>query len=338
MTPPLPLSPVSAVSPTRGMMLLLGTGTAALAALKIYAGVTAPEIPPERLREIARIFNRLADDIDGGNDSGGKGPGGKGSGGGIAGRADALAEAVWNNPRNGGEAVEAFQTLYQGVVRGYAPQLARDCRVVAAGCEAYAQLVETTRKNLADIEDLLLQILWLVMFQPMTTAIYGFAAARIAALIKVAQGMKSAFALSAGRIMAMTFPKYAMTTLLYMILDGAAYGSVSLGITRSVQASHGLPTGSAGENATEYGRIAAANGAYALVYDGVKATALRGVAPTRATELIARLSGSGLGYTPAYNLMSDDGGEVLTTPEQWAAKLTGHGLRAAIFPPGWKFR
>ena len=34
----------------------------------------------------------------------------------------------------------------------------------------------------------------------------------------------------------------------------------------------------------------------------------------------------------------DDNGKVMTTDEEWMAKITGHSLRSVIFPPGWKFK
>ncbi|MDP9849340.1 hypothetical protein [Streptosporangium lutulentum] len=314
--------------PTKGLALLGLTGAGSMVALKVYAGVTAPEIPPDKLREIAKVFYRLADDIDGGT--------GKNAPNGIADRGDDLASAVWNNPKNEGPAVDAFQRLYQGILSGYAPQLAKDCRVVAIGCEAYAEQIEEVNKSLAQCEDLILQIVWLVAFQPMTTALYGVAVARIAALVKVAKGLKSAFALNAAKIMEMTIPKYAMTTLLYMVMDGAAYATGSMALTKTTQLAHGQPIGSLKENAAEFGKIVGANGAYVLGYDAAKLP-LRGAPTTRGIELGARLVGSAGAYTPTYSLLDDDG-QVMTTDEEWASKITGHGLRAAIFPPGWKFR
>ncbi|OUC86164.1 hypothetical protein [Streptosporangium minutum] len=317
-----------AISPMLGLKVLFGAGMGYLVALRVYGGVTAPEIPSDKLREIARIFNRLADDLDGGR--------GENADKGIADRADALAASVWGNERNSGPAVEGFRTLYQGAVSGYAPLLAKDCRVVAIGCEAYADLVDDAHKGLAQLEDLILQIMWVVTFQPMTTALYGVAAARVAALIRTAKNLKSAFALNAARIMEMTVPKYTMTTLLYMAIDGAAYAAGSMAITKSVQLSHGLPLGSVGENAEEFGKIVGANSAYVVGYDLAKLPA-RGVPTTRGIELGARLTGSGLGYTPAYSALDGDG-ELLPTYDEWAAKFGGHGLRAVIFPPGWKFK
>lgn len=314
--------------PTKGLYALGLAGAGSMVALKVYAGVTAPEIPPGKLREIAQIFYRLADDIDGGT--------GKDALKGIADRANDLAASVWNNPKNDGQAVEAFRKLYQGVISDYAPQLAKDCRIVAIGCEAYAEQVEEVNKSFALYEDMILQLVWLVTFQPMTTALYGFSVARIAALARAAGSLKSAFALNAAKIMEMTFPKYAMTTLLYMAVDGAAYAAGSMSLTKLTQFAHDQPTGSAGENAGEFGKIVGANGAYVLGYDAAKLP-LGGAPTTRGIELGARLIGSAGGYTPAYSLLDDDG-QVMTTDEEWVKKITGHGLRSVIFPPGWKFK
>lgn len=314
--------------PTKALAMVGLTGLGSMAALKIYAGVTAPEIPPEKLREVAKVFYRLADEIDGGSGKEG-----------IADQADALAASVWKNSGAGGNegpSIEAFRKVYQDAVSVYVPQLAKDCRIVAIGCEAYAEQIEEVKKGFAIYEDLILQIVWLVAFQPMTTALYGFAAARIAALAAAARGLQTAFAMNAARIMAMTVPKYAMTTLLYMAVDGASYAAGSMGLTKLVQLSHGQPTGSAKENAAEFGKIVTANGAYVLAYDLAKAP-LGNAPTTRGIELGARLFGSGAGFTPTYNLL-DDNGKVMPTDEEWMTKITGHGLRSVIFPPGWRFK
>ncbi|MET8050332.1 hypothetical protein ABZU75_22315 [Streptosporangium sp. NPDC005286] len=306
------------------------TGLGSMAALKIYAGVTAPEIPPDKLREIAKIFFRLADEIDGGSGKDG-----------IADQADALAASVWKNSGNEGQgnegqSIEAFRRVYQDAVSVYVPQLAKDCRIVAIGCEAYAEQVEEVKKGFAMYEDMILQLVWLVVYQPMSTALYGFAAARIAALAAAARGLQTAFAMNVARILEMTVPKYATTMLLYLALDGAAYAAGSLGMTKIAQLDNGRPMGSLKENAAEFGKIFTANSAFNLGYEAAKAPL--GRAPTtRGIELGARLVGSGLAYTPTYNLL-DDEKEGMTTNDEWAFKITGHGLRAVIFPPGWKFR
>ncbi|WP_157594777.1 hypothetical protein [Streptosporangium amethystogenes] len=316
--------------PTKALAMVGLTGLGSMAALKIYAGVTAPEIPPDKLREIAKVFFRLADEIDGGSGKDG-----------IADQADALAVSVWKNSGSEdqgseGRSIEAFRRVYQDAVSVYVPQLAKDCRIVAIGCEAYAEQIEEVKKGFAVYEDLILQIVWLVAFQPMTTALYGFAAARIAALAAAARGLQTAFAMNAARIMAMAVPKYAMTTLLYMAVDGAAYAAGPMGLTKLVQLGNDQPTGSGKENAAEFGKIVGANGAYVLAYDLAKVPL--GSAPTtRGIELGARLFGSGAGFTPTYNLL-DDNGKVMPTDEEWMTKITGHGLRSVIFPPGWKFK
>jgi len=152
----------------------------------------------------------------------------------------------------------------------------------------------------------------------------------------MAKGLQSAFAVNAARIMAMTVPKYALTTLLYMAVDGVAYAAGSISLTMLAKSAHDQPIGSFTENAGEFGKIVTANGAYVLGYDAAKLP-LRGAPTTRGIELGARLIGSAGGYTPTYSLLDDDG-QVMATDEEWMSKITGHGLRAAIFPPGWKFK
>ncbi|WP_433243649.1 hypothetical protein ACQPYK_40210 [Streptosporangium sp. CA-135522] len=311
-----------------GLQVLMGTGAVYLSALRIYGGLTAPEIPSGKLREIARIFNQLADDIDGGR--------GEKASDGIADRADKLAVSVWSNPKNSGPAVEAFKSLYMGAVAVYPAQLAKDCRVVAIGCEAYAHLVDDTHKHLAELDDQIMQILWAVAFQPMTTALYGIAAARIAALVKVAKSLKLSFGASAAKIMEMAVPNYTMITLLYMALDGPAYAAGSMAATDLSKVAHGQPVGSVKEHLTEFGKIVAGNSAYVVGYDIAKLP-FRNLPTNRGIEMGARLFGSGAGYTPTYSALDGDG-EYLPTYDEWVNKLTGHGLRAVIFPPGWKFK
>jgi hypothetical protein len=316
------------LSPTTALTVLMAAGAGTMIGLRVYAGVTAPEIPPGELREAAKAFRRLADDLDGGLTD----P----DGGGVAGQADDAATSVWRH--SGGEGIDAFSRFYRRNVSPFPAALARDCRVVAAGCDAYAALVEDVRRRFAEIENAILQLLWLVAFQPLTTALYGvaqaMAAVQIARLAKIAQAIKASFGAATTRILHLAVPRYVLTTLNYAVVDGAAYAAGSLGISASVNAAHGLPVGSLSENATEFGKIAAANTAYVLGYDAAK-LGIRGPA-TRGSEAAARLIGSGFGYTPAYSALDGDG-ELATTPEEWAGKLEGHGLRALIFPPGWRF-
>ncbi len=329
-----------ALSPPALLMTLMAAGGGTLVCLRVYAGVTAPEIPVDELRKAADAFRRLADDLDGGEGQAGEaGPGGHPSlrtRGGIAGRADEAASSVWRN--NGGEAVDAFAKLYIMRIMAVPGALARDCRVIAAGCDAYARLVEDVNRRFAELDKAILQLLWLVAFQPLTSALYGvaqaMAAVQLARLVRTAQALKSAFAMSAARIMQMAFPKYLLTTLNYAVIDGAAYAGGALAIDRSVDAAYGLPLGSPRDNAEEFGKIVAGNTGYILGYDLAK-LGLRGPA-TRGSELTARLFGSGFGYTPVKSALDGDG-EIMTTPEEWASKLEGHGLRALIFPPGWRF-
>jgi hypothetical protein len=333
--------PLPTLSPQALLMTLMAAGTGTLVCLRVYAGVTAPEIPPDELRKAAAAFRQLADDLDGGEgQAGATGAGGHPSlrtRGGIAGRADEAASSVWLN--NGGEAVDAFAKMYILRLMGIPGALARDCRVIAAGCDAYAKLVEDVNRQFAEIEKAILQLLWLVAFQPLTTALYGvaqaMAAVQLARLVKMAQALKSAFGMGAARIMQMAFPKYLMTTLNYAAIDGAAYAGGAIALDRTVDAAYGLPLGSPGDNGEEFGKIVAGNTAYILGYDLAK-LGLPGPA-TRGGELAARLFGSGFGYTPVKSALDGDG-EIMTTPEEWASKLEGHGLRALIFPPGWRFR
>jgi hypothetical protein len=317
----MPLLP--AMSTNTLLLALMAGGTGTLICLRIYAGVTAPEIPPDELRKAAEVFRQLANDLDDPKT-------------GVEGSADKAASSVWEH--NGGEAVDAFAKLYITNIMFFPAAFARDCRVIAVGCEAYAQLVEDVNKRFAEIEKAILQLLWLVAFQPLTTALYGvaqaMAAVQMARLVRVAQALKMLFGSSAARILQMAFPKYVLTTLNYAAIDGAAYASGSLAIDKSVDYTYGLPLGTPGENASEFGKIVAGNTGYVLGYDVAK-LGLRGPA-TRGGELAARLFGSGFGYTPVKSALDGDG-EIMTTPEEWASKLEGHGLRALIFPPGWKF-
>ncbi|WP_336212558.1 hypothetical protein [Nonomuraea sp. LPB2021202275-12-8] len=318
------------LSPVTALTVLMAAGTGSMICLRIYAGVTAPEIPVDDLRKAAKIFRELADDLDGGED------GSKEVG--VAGAADSAAASVWGH--NGGEAVDEFAALYIRKIMLFPYAFARDCRVIAAGCAAYATLVEDVNKRLAAIENAIMQLLWLVAFQPLTTALYGvaqaMAALQMARLIKIAQALKMSFGTSVARILQMAFPKYVLTTLNYAAIDGAAYAAGSIGIDKMVNAAYGLPLGSPGDTASEAGKIMAGNTAYILGYDVTK-LGIRGPAG-RGSEAAARLVGSGFGFTPVYNALDSEDDALATTPEQWADKLEGHGLRALIFPPGWRFR
>ncbi len=311
------------VSPSTLLFILAAGGAGSMICLRIYANVTAPEIPPSELRQAAGIFRQLANDLDDPKT-------------GVSEKADSAASSVWQH--NSGDSVDAFALLYLTNIRLFPGAFARDCRVIAVGCDAYAKLVEDVNKRFAEIEKAILQLLWLVAFQPMTTAIYGaaqaMAAVQLARLVKIAQTLKMVFGTSAARILQMAFPKYLLTTLNYAAMDGAAYASGSLALDRVVDYDYGLPMGSAGDNAAEFGKIGAANTGYILGYDIAK-LGLRGPA-TRQSELLARLIGSGFGYTPVKSALDGDG-EIMTTPDEWASKIEGHGLRALIFPPGWRF-
>lgn len=316
--------------PTTALGVLMAAGAGSMVCLRVYAGVTAPEIPADELRKAAEIFRQLADDLDGGGDESKEG--------GVAGHADRAAASVWNN--NGGEAVDAFTELYTRNIMKFPHAFAQDCRVIAAGCDAYATLVEDVNKRLAEIEKAIMQLLWLVAFQPLTTALYGVAQAmttlQVMRLVKIAQALKLSFGVSASRILQLAFPKYVLTFLNYAAIDGAAYAAGAIGIDKTVDAAYGLPLGSSGDTAAEFGKITAGNTAYIVGYDLAK-LGIRGPA-TRGTEAAARLIGSGFGYTPVYNALDGDDDAIATTPEQWASKLEGHGLRALIFPPGWRLR
>ncbi|MFI7441054.1 hypothetical protein [Nonomuraea indica] len=318
------------LSPAHLLMVLMASGTGTLVALRIYAGVTAPEIPPGELRKAASAFRRLADALDGG-ETGSPGPRG-----GAAGKADAAAASVWKH--SSGQAVDEFAQLYLLRIMPLPAALARDCRVVAAGCDAYATLVDDVNRRFAELEKAIVQLLWLVAFQPLTTGLFGvaqaMAAVQLARLVRIAQALKSAFAANAARVMQMAFPRYLLTTLNYAAVDGAAYAAGSIALDRSVDLAYGLPLGSPRDNAEEFGKTVVANTGYILGYDVAK-LGLRGPA-SRGGELAARLFGSGFGYTPVKGALDGDE-EIMTTPEEWAGKLEGHGLRALIFPPGWRF-
>lgn len=317
---------IPAISPTTALMVLMASGTGTMICLRVYANVTAPEIPPGELRKAAAVFRRLAKDLDGAGDPEG----------GIAGQANQAASSVWTN--NGGEAVDAFARLYLTNIMAFPDAFARDCRVIAVGCEAYANLVEDVHRRFADIEKSILQLLWMVAFQPLTTALYGVAQAmyaiQLARLVKMAQLLKLTFGANVARILQMAFPKYLLTTLNYAVVDGVSYAAGSIALDRSVDAAYGLPLGSPGDNLKEFGKIVAGNTGYILGYDIAK-LGWRGP-NTRGGELAARLIGSGYGYTTVKSALDEDG-EILPTPEEWASKLEGHGLRALIFPPGWRF-
>ncbi|GAA2391655.1 hypothetical protein [Nonomuraea africana] len=314
------------MAPYRLLTIALAAGAGSMILLRIYAGVTAPEIPPDQLRKAAEIFRKLADDLDGGAKPEG----------GIADLADKAAASVWEH--NGGAAVDAFKKLYTERIALFPPAFAKDCRVIATGCDAYAALVEEVRKRLAEIDDAIMQVLWVVAFQPLTTALYAvakaWAALQIARLAKLAQALKSLFALKAVQILRMAFPTYLLTTINYALIDGAAYAAGSVTASATSKAAWGVPVGGVKENAEDFGVIVGANTGYIVGYDLAK-LGLPGPA-SRGSELTARLMGSAYGYTPTENVIKGEE-ELAATPEQWASKLEGHGLRALIFPPGWRF-
>ncbi|MFI6910281.1 hypothetical protein ACIBKY_54170 [Nonomuraea sp. NPDC050394] len=303
------------------LLALMAGGTGSLVALRVYAGVTAPEIPPGELRKAAKAFRELADDLDKGDEA-------------IATRANAAASKVWLN--NSGEGVDAFSKLYLTNLRFFPYAFANDCRVIAVGCEAYARMVEDVRERFVELEKAIMQLLWLVAFQPLTTALYGvaqaMAAAQLARLVKLAQVLKSVFLHNVARILRLTFPKYVLTTLNYAAVDGAAYAAGSMAADASVDVAHGRDVD---PSATEFGKIVTANTGYILGYDAAK-LALPGPA-TRGGELAARLFGSGFGYTPVKSALDGDG-TILPTGDEWIGELEGHGMRALIFPPGWRYR
>ncbi|MEU7896849.1 hypothetical protein AB0B45_28805 [Nonomuraea sp. NPDC049152] len=314
------------MAPYRLLAITMAAGAGSMILLRIYAGVVAPEIDPGELRQAADVFRTLADDLDGGTKPEG----------GIADRADAAATSVWAH--NEGLSVQAFKDLYTTSIALFPVAFAKDCRVLAVGCDAYASLVEDVRKRLAEIDDAIMQVLWMVAFQPLTTALFAVARAwaawQIVKLAKMAQMMKIMFAQSAARILGMAFPKYLLTTINYALIDGAAYAAGSVGAHALSKKAWGVPVGGWKENAEEFGTVVGANTGYIVGYDIAK-LGLPGPAG-RGSEMAARLFGSGVGYTPTENVIKGED-EVWTTPEQWAAKLEGHGLRAVIFPPGWRF-
>ncbi|MEV4161143.1 hypothetical protein [Nonomuraea dietziae] len=313
-------------APYRLLTIALAAGAGSMILLRIYAGVTAPEIPPGQLRRAAEIFRKLADDLDGGTKPEG----------GIADRADDAAVSVWQ--ANSGEAVDAFKKLYTERIAPFPPAFARDCRVLAVGCDAYASLVEEVRRRLAEIDDAIMQVLWVVAFQPLTTALYAvakaWAAVQIVRFAKLAQALKSLFAMKAAQILRMAFPSYVLTTLNYALIDGGAYAAGSIGAGVTSKAAWGVPVGSVKENAEDFGVIVGANTGYIVGYDTAK-LAMPGPAG-RGSEMAARLIGSGFGYTPTENAIKGEE-DLGPAPEQWVSKLEGHGLRALIFPPGWRF-
>ncbi|MEV0195862.1 hypothetical protein [Nonomuraea sp. NPDC050691] len=331
MLSPTALSGARTLSPATLLTTLLVASGGTMVALRIYAGVTAPQIDPAELRKAAAAFRELADDLNGPEQSSQVD-----KIGGVAEMANDAAASVWNN--NSGESVDAFARLYIQRIMGFPAAFAKDCRVIAAGCDAYAELVEAVRKQLAELDKAIIQLLWLVCFQPLTTALYGvaqaMAAAQMARLVKLAQTVKAVFGLNVGRILQICLPKYVLTTLNYAAIDGAAYAGGALALDAVSDASNGQPTRSRGENADEFGKIVAGNTGYILGYDVAK-LGLPGPA-TRGGEMVARLFGSGFGYTPVKSALDGDG-EILPTQEEWASKIEGHGLRALIFPPGWRF-
>ncbi|MBB3728436.1 hypothetical protein [Nonomuraea dietziae] len=314
---------IAAALPVNRLMMAFMAGTAGtLVGLRVWAGVVAPEISPEKLRSAARSLNKLADALDGGEDPRN----------GLAHRADQAYASVVKN--NAGAGIDSFATVYNTNIRPLPAAFVADLRVVACVCTAYAKLVDDVRRRFAEVENELLQLVWMVMFQPMTTWLYAVATVRIVKLIKTARLLKALFGANATRIFSAGFPAYALSTLVYATVDGIAYASGSVGIKAMVNLSHGQPVGPAKENAAEFLRIWTGNTGYVLGYDAAKFP-MRNLPSSRVTELFARLAGSGLGYTPAYNLSDGVDGQIATTPEEWEGKLEGHGLRALIFPPGW---
>lgn len=314
---------MKAVDPRTALAAMLAGGLVALIGLRIYAGVKAPGISSDQLRKAAEIFKKLADELDNPKD-------------GVTLKADNAAVLVKEN--NAGPAIDVFYRIYSERVALFPLAFAQDCRVIAAGCEAYAKLVEDVRKGYYELENMLVQILWLVAFQPMTTALYAFAQARataqIAWIVKAAHALKASFGAGAARIFGLAVPKYLMTTINYAVVDGAAYATGAVGFNMLSKQAHDQPIGSPGDNATDFAKISLANAAYIGTYDAAKLP-LRNLPPTRSSELFARLVGSGGGFTPAYTALNGDA--AMPTWEEWSQKVTGHGLRAVIFPPGWRF-
>lgn len=328
----IPLAPMlnsgRAVNPYAGLALLLGTGGAAFLGVRIYAGIKVPDIPPEELREVAAAYRELADDLAKEDDPEA----------GVHGAANRAAASVWKH--SGGESVDAFARLYIHRIMLLPQAFARNCRVLAHACDAYAEQIEKAREHYAKINQGIMQMVWLVGFQPLTSALYGVASAlaalQIARLVKLAHLVKASFGLNVARILQTPFPTYAATTLNYAVLDGLAYGGGSLGIDMMVNASHGVPNAPLSDQAEELGKIMAANTSYILGYDLAK-LGMRGAPDSRQGELVARLFGSGFGYTPTAGLLDEEDKELLATEEEWLSKVSGHGLRAVIFPPGWRF-
>lgn len=314
---------IAAAFPVNRLMMTFMAGSlGTLVGLRVWAGVVAPEIPPEKLRGAADAFNRLADALDGGDDPKK----------GIAYWADKAAHKVIDN--NSGEGIDSFSTVYRTNIKPLPPLFVADLRLMARVCTAYAKMVEDVRRRFAELENDLMQMVWMVMFQPMTTWLYAVAAVRIVKLIKAARLLKMLFGARAAQVLSAGFPKWALTTLVYATIDGIAYGAGSVGIKAAVNASNGVPVGSVKDNAKDFGRIWLGNTGYVVGYDVAKFP-IRNLPGSRLSELVVRMAGSGFGYTPVHNVSDGTDGPVLTTPEEWLGKLEGHGLRALIFPPGW---
>ncbi|RJL30039.1 hypothetical protein [Bailinhaonella thermotolerans] len=317
-------TPQPIITPQRAMKILTIATAVPLAGLWMLGGIAASDLDPGKLRALAKTFNELADDLEGGK---------KDPDGGYVDRTGALASVVVTNSQFSGAAIEEFKLVYP-VVHTYGVTLAGNCRTVALGCENYASLIEEERKALMEIEGLLLGTLILIAFQPVTTQIFRIVEYRIGQLLQLAARIKGLSGTWAARALQAGSTAYVSTLLGYIAVDGVAWHAAAYSGQATVALANGESLGSPTDG---IGRTMAANGAYAVGYELFNAP-LRaaGVEPTRISEMSARLFGSIYGYTPVDNLLDEEEDDAIATqPDQLDDKLLGHGGRALIFPPGW---
>ncbi|MFI6507398.1 hypothetical protein ACIBCT_07330 [Streptosporangium sp. NPDC050855] len=275
-------------------------------------GVQWPEGDPDKLREAADIWDRLADVVER-----------------TGADANGIAEQVWKN--NGGAAIREFNELWTGTFRPYPGQLATFCRAIATACRDYARAVEITQYVLIVLA---IQV-WVNM---VFTVAWGWATAGIGAAVQK-QIMDRFFkgrAVLQMKLFKMSVEKIIYNSF-YYLGDSIGYAGGQQVIQWSIFELAGVKkdlTGNdvtgAGENAKQFGRGFVSNLAFDGVYDLTKIGPWGKAFPSNAVgNLMSRLAGSGM-YTVMDNTLQGNPG--LPSWEQWVSKVIVHGSRA-VKPP-----
>ncbi|MGC5011027.1 hypothetical protein ACLQ2R_09720 [Streptosporangium sp. DT93] len=275
-------------------------------------GVQWPEGDPDKLREAADVWDRLAEAVErAGADTNG------------------IAEQVWKN--NGGAAISEFNRMWTGKFRSHPGEVATFCRAIATACRDYAKAIEITR-----------QVLIVLAIQMWVNMVYTVAWAWATAGIGAAVQKQIMEKLLKGRaILQMKLFKMSVEKIIYNAFyylgDSIAYAGGQQVIQWSIfelsgvkKDLNGNSVTSMGENAEQFGRGFASNMAFNGVYDLTKIGPWgRAFPPNALGNLFSRLAGSG-SYTVMDNTLQGDPG--LPSFEQWVSKLIVHGSRTAKPP------